>query len=244
MTTQFSRSGIAQQLDPSSITQTEFVTAIVHLHRGELSEATAWRTRIDTTTNWAVVLSATSLSFVFADKSSERHILIPIISVFCTFLLLMEARRYRFYDIWRSRARMIEINFFRPMLDGSTAMPDWAARLAHDLEWPHFHMPLWEAAGRRLRRTYQWIFTILLGELGDCADDASHRHHFGSGGYRTRLGRGVARPLDRRGHGHSLWVAGSVGCLQFVDQPCQEELARRLSRTYERISFRRCLVAR
>ena len=50
------------------------------------------------------------------------------------------------------------------MLDGSaTAMPDWGGTLAHDMEWPHFHMALWEAAGRRLRRTYQWIFLILLG---------------------------------------------------------------------------------
>ena len=164
MTTESFRPSIAQQLDPANITQTEFVTAMVHLHRGELSEATAWRSRIDTTTNWAVVLSATSLSFVFADTGSERHILIPIISVFCTFLLLMEARRYRFFDIWRSRARMIEINFYRPMLDGSApAMKDWAGTLAHDMQWPHFHMPLWEAAGRRLRRTYQWIFAILLG---------------------------------------------------------------------------------
>jgi uncharacterized membrane protein len=164
MTTQASRPGIAQQIDPSHVTQSEFVTAMVHLYRGELSEATAWRSRIDTTTNWAVVLSATSLSFVFADKSSERHVLIPIISVFCTFLLLMEARRYRFFDIWRSRARMIEINFYRPMLDGSApAMKDWAGTLAYDMEWPRFHMPLWEAAGRRLRRTYQWIFAILLG---------------------------------------------------------------------------------
>ena len=95
MTTQSSHPGIAQQLDPSHITQTEFVTAMVHLHRGELSEATAWRSRMDTTTNWAVVFSVTTLSFVFADKSSERHVLIPIVSVFCTFLLLMEARRYR-----------------------------------------------------------------------------------------------------------------------------------------------------
>ena len=164
MTTESSHPGIAQQLDQSNITQSEFVTAMVHLYRGELSEATAWRSRIDTTTNWAVVLSATSLSFVFADTGSERHILIPIISVFCTFLLLMEARRYRFFDIWRSRARMIEINFYRPMLDGSApAMKDWAGTLAHDMEWPRFHMPLWEAAGRRLRRTYQWIFAILLG---------------------------------------------------------------------------------
>jgi uncharacterized membrane protein len=112
--------GIAQTLDPSQITQAEFVTAMVHLHRGELSEATAWRSRIDTTTNWAVVFSITTLSFVFSDRLSERHVLIPIVSVFCTFLLLMEARRYRFFDIWRSRARMIEINFYRPMLDGST----------------------------------------------------------------------------------------------------------------------------
>ena len=164
MTDQFSRpSGIAQTLDPSQITQTEFVTAMVHLHRGELSEATAWRGRIDTTTNWAVVFSITTLSFVFADKSAERHVLIPIVSMFCTFLLLMEARRYRFFDIWRSRARMIEINFYRPILDGSTPpMKDWAETLAHDLEGPHFHMSAWEAAGRRLRRTYQYIFAILL----------------------------------------------------------------------------------
>jgi uncharacterized membrane protein len=50
------------------------------------------------------------------------------------------------------------------MLDGSIApMPEWAENLAHDMEWPHFHMPWWEALGRRLRRNYQWIYAILLG---------------------------------------------------------------------------------
>ena len=42
-------------------------------------------------------------------------------------------------------------------------MPEWAETLAHDLEWPHFHMSWWEAVGRRLRRNYQWIYAILLG---------------------------------------------------------------------------------
>jgi uncharacterized membrane protein len=155
---------ISQRLELEHITRSEFVTAMVHLYRGELSEATAWRSRIDTTTHWAVVLSATALSFVFSDQSSERHVLIPIITLFCTFLMLMEARRYRFFDIWRSRARMIEINFYRPMLDDTkAAMPEWTETLAHDMEWPHFHMHWWEAAGRRLRRNYQWIYAILLG---------------------------------------------------------------------------------
>lgn len=153
----------ADRIDMTTVTRNEFISAMVHLYRGELAEASAWRTRIDTTSNWAVVLSVTALSFVFGGGNGERHVLIPIVVVFCTFLLMMEARRYRFYDIWRTRARTIEINFYRPMLDGSQPVqPDWASTLAHDLAWPHYHMPWWEAAGRRLRRNYQWIYAILL----------------------------------------------------------------------------------
>lgn len=154
---------IDERIDLTHVTRTEFINAMVHLYRGELAEAAAWRSRIDATSNWAIVLSVTSLSFVFGGTNGERHVLIPIVVLFCTFLLMMEARRYRFYDIWRSRARTIEINFYRPLVDGAApTKPDWANRLAHDLEWPHFHMPWWEAAGRRLRRNYQWIYGVLL----------------------------------------------------------------------------------
>ena len=155
---------VEKRLDLDQITRNEFVTAVAHLYRGELGEATAWRGRIDTTSNWAIVMSATALSFVFADRSIERHVLIPIITLFCTFLLTMEARRYRFYDIWRSRARMIEINFYGPMLAGTKPLtPDWANRLGQDMEWPRFHMPWWEAVGRRLRRNYVGIYSVLFG---------------------------------------------------------------------------------
>ena len=158
------RSSVVQRLDLEHMTRAEFTNAMVHLYRGQLGDATAWRGRIDTTTNWAVVLSATALSFLFSDNNIERHVLVPIVSLFCTFFLLIEARRYRFYDIWRTRARMIEINFYRPMLDGTRPeMADWAETLARDLEWPRFHIPLWEAMGRRLRRNYQWIYAIQFG---------------------------------------------------------------------------------
>ena len=155
---------VDQRLDLAGVTRSEFINAMIHLYRGELGEATAWRGRIDTTSHWAIVLSATALSFVFSDKAIERHVLIPIISFFCTFLLTMEARRYRFFDIWRSRARMIEINFYQPMLSCSKPlMADWAERLAQDMEWPRFHMTFWEAAGRRLRRNYIGIYGVLVG---------------------------------------------------------------------------------
>jgi uncharacterized membrane protein len=152
------------RLDPSQVTRAELINALVHLYRGELGEAAAWRGRIDTTSHWAIVVSATALTFVFSDHNSDRHVIIPIVILFCTCLLQMEARRYRFFDIWRSRARILEINFYRPLLDGSAPIQaDWTDRLAQDLSWPRFHMPWWEAAGRRLRRNYQWIYGTLLG---------------------------------------------------------------------------------
>jgi uncharacterized membrane protein len=155
---------VDQRLDLAQVTRSEFVNALVHLYRGELGEATAWRGRIDTTSHWAIVLSATALSFVFSDNAIERHVLIPIISLFCTFFLAMEARRYRFFDIWRSRARIIEMNFYQPLLSGSKPpLADWAERLAQDMEWPRFHMTFWEAMGRRLRRNYLGIYVVLLG---------------------------------------------------------------------------------
>lgn len=155
---------VENALDLQNLSRPEFVNAMVHLYRGELGEATSWRSRIDTTSQWAVILSTSALTFIFSEKSGQRQVVIPIVMLFCTFLLLMESRRYRFYDIFRSRARLIEINFYRPLLDGSPApTPHWRSTLAHDMEWPHFHMPLWEAAGRRLRRNYQWIYAILLG---------------------------------------------------------------------------------
>jgi uncharacterized membrane protein len=155
---------VDERLDLAQVTRSEFINAMIHLYRGELGEATSWRGRIDTTSHWAIVMSATALSFVFSDKATERHVLIPIITLFCTFLLTMEARRYRFYDIWRSRARTLEINFYAPLLTGTKApLPDWADRLGQDLEWPRFHMPWWEAMGRRLRRNYVGVYGVLLG---------------------------------------------------------------------------------
>jgi len=155
---------VDQRIELDQVTRGEFVNALAHLYRGELGEATAWRGRIDTTSHWAIVVSATALSLVFSDKATERNILIPIIMLFCTFLLIMESRRYRFFDIWRSRARMIEINFYQPLLAGTKPpMSDWTYRLAQDMAWPRFHMPWWEAMGRRLRRNYVGIYIVLLG---------------------------------------------------------------------------------
>jgi uncharacterized membrane protein len=140
----------------------EFNTAMIHFYRGEVQRSNTWRNRLDTTTNWAVLSAGAMLSFAFSSPSSP-HFVIPINSILVAVFLLMEARRYRYYEIWSSRVRVIETGYFAQML-GPDSVPrdeEWSSHLASDLLTPHFTISVWEAIGRRLRRNYVWIFALL-----------------------------------------------------------------------------------
>ena len=140
----------------------EFNTAMIHFYRGEVQRSNTWRNRLDTTTNWAVLTAGATLSFVFSSQSNP-HFVIPINSILVAIFLLMEARRYRYYEIWSSRVRVIETGYFAQMLAPESVQSDesWAEHLAADLITPHFTITEWEAVGRRLRRNYLWIFALL-----------------------------------------------------------------------------------
>jgi len=144
------------------IAPSEFNAAMVHFYRGEVQRSNTWRTRLDTTTYWAVITAAAALSFAFS-SASNPHFLIPINSVLIAIFLLMEARRYRYYEIWSSRVRLLETGYFAQLLspDGAPREDVWAEHLAADLITPHFTISEWEAVGRRLRRNYLWIFVLL-----------------------------------------------------------------------------------
>src|SRR5262245_21653942 len=140
----------------------EFNTAMIHFYRGEVQRSNTWRNRLDTTTNWAVLTAGATLSFVFSSPSNP-HFVIPINSILVAIFLLMEARRYRYYEIWSSRVRVLETGYFSQLLAPETQPADesWAEHLAADLITPHFTITEWEAVGRRLRRNYLWIFALL-----------------------------------------------------------------------------------
>ncbi|MGH9970944.1 MAG: DUF2270 domain-containing protein [Pyrinomonadaceae bacterium] len=140
----------------------EFNTAMIHFYRGEVQRSNTWRNRLDTTTNWAVLTAGATLSFVFG-SATNAHFVIPIISILVAIFLIMEARRYRYYEIWSSRVRVIETGYFAQLLAPESVTPDegWAEHLAADLITPHFTISEWEAIGRRLRRNYLWIFALL-----------------------------------------------------------------------------------
>jgi uncharacterized membrane protein len=162
----------------------EFNTAMAHFYRGEVQRSNTWRTRLDTTTYWAVLLVSATLSFTFSSPLSP-HFVIPIITILVTVFLVMEARRYRYYEIWASRVRVIETGYFAPMLapDSVPRDQEWASHLASDLLTPHFTISVWEAIGRRLRRNYLWLFALLAFSwtLSNCSCNAPPSDCFRAG---------------------------------------------------------------
>lgn len=137
------------------------IGALAHLYRGEVYRSTIWRTRLDTTTNWSVVTLGIALSISYASPNASALPLL-LVGILITMFLILEARRYRYFNVWRARARWIETNFYAPMLFRScTPEPgEWQDILAKDYLTPQYHIGFWRAMGRRIRRNYMWILSF------------------------------------------------------------------------------------
>lgn len=135
--------------------------AIAHLYRGEVYRSTIWRTRLDNTTNWSIVTLGIALSSTFSGPWASPLPLV-LVGLLLAVFLGFEARRYRYFNVWRARARWMEVHFYAPMLTGAPRDPgdDWRAVLSRDYAAPRHHISFARAVGRRLRRTYIWIFAI------------------------------------------------------------------------------------
>ena len=173
---------------PQTLSLSEFNTAIIHFYRGEVARSNVWRTRLDATTNWAVITAGATLSFVFSSPDNPAFA-IPINSILVAIFLFMEARRYRYYEVWANRVRVLETGYFAPMLSHRTVPPDkeWAEHISADLLSPHFTITEWEAIGRRLRSNYLWIFVLACAELGIENLHSSVSDSFDNSGGKSRI---------------------------------------------------------
>ena len=145
------------------LTRNEYITSMVHFYRGEMSRANTWRNRLDATTNWAVVTVAATLTFAFSDPD-HPHAALLLTNFLVSIFLSFEARRFRYFDVWRSRIRMIEENFFIPIIRRNLVSPreDWREWVAEDLDHPTFKITMFRALGMRLRRNYLGMFAVIL----------------------------------------------------------------------------------
>jgi uncharacterized membrane protein len=155
----------AARFEDYPLTRQEYLSVMVHFYRGEVHRSTAWRQRLDATTNWAVLTTAGTMSFTFASEDPRSHLILLLTTLVVFSYLSIEARRYRYFEVYRARVRMLEENFLIPVVTRQLESPmgSWREMVAMDLDLPKYKTTLLEALGFRLRRNYMIIFTILLG---------------------------------------------------------------------------------
>lgn len=146
------------------LSRSESITALAHYYRGEVARSLAWRARLDHTTNWAVGAAAALLGFGFSHPEIHHSLFFFALALVYV-LLYVEARRFRFYDAYEYRVRLIHQNFIYGVLTGKLNLEEgsfWLAELASDLKYPQYKMDLLYALGRRLQANYVYLFGILL----------------------------------------------------------------------------------
>lgn len=133
------------------------------IYRGELDRETNWRSRLDQTTTWSVTLMAAILTWAFSSPDNPHYIiLIGVLAV--TMFLSIEVRRYRHYDVYRSRVRLIQEDLLTGVLDptAETEHENWRNNLSEDYRTPRFKITVFEALSNRLRRVYLSLLSLLV----------------------------------------------------------------------------------
>lgn len=133
-----------------------------HLYRGEMERTVEWRNRLDTTTNWAVIVMSGIVAYAFSGEVSHAVILAGVFMG--TVFLFIEARRFQDYDIWRSRVRSLQENLFANALDPSQGVEEerWRAELSRDYRDPVPKIRYREALSHRARRVYLPLIAAML----------------------------------------------------------------------------------
>lgn len=140
----------------------ESITMLAHYYRGELSRMISWRDRLDRTTNWAIGALAAMLSFSLSSQQAHHSVLLFAMLLIYG-LLVIEARRYRFYDVYRARVRKLENEYIAAMLSPTPGHAHMSfGTYSDELRMPMFSISLLQAMARRLRRNYFWIFLVVL----------------------------------------------------------------------------------
>ncbi len=141
----------------------EKMQVLAHFYRGEIYRSAVWRTRLDVTTNWAILAVTATYSWALT-SGVTAHVIFPFSTIIVLLLLSIESRRYRYYDVWWTRARMLEAHVIVPALNPELDLlqGNWREQLSNDLLLPTYKISFREAFSRRLASNYIWLFLLLF----------------------------------------------------------------------------------
>ena len=198
-----------------------YVNAMSHFYRGELGRIMVWRQRLDITTNWAITSSTAIITIAFSNREVP-HIIFFFNLAIVWGMLWIEARRYRFYDAFRARVRMLEAHFLVPMVMENREMlqGEWKKLVCEDLILPSFKITELEAVGRRLKAQLRFHFHPDHGGVDH--ENLSPRERAACEGCRpfiTPCGSDISLPGWSRSFSSAPWPSLSASRFTWARKP-------------------------
>jgi uncharacterized membrane protein len=134
---------------------------MAHFYRGEMNRLTVWHVRLDTTTNWAILLTTGMTTFTLGSEKTPHYVLLLGLAII-GMCLMIEARRFQHVHHSAHRLHLLEAGYLRDQVVGR---PDgeWRERLSADLAKPAKTISWLAAARVRLRRNYLMLVYFITG---------------------------------------------------------------------------------
>ena len=123
---------------------------------------TAWRIRLDTTTNWAILLTTAMTTFTLGSTAIPHYSLLLSLSLI-GICLVIEARRCQYFLHSQWRIQVLEANYFTSRLVPAHSTDSWRTQLAADLCDPRLTAGWLTALRFRIRRNYLMIILFITG---------------------------------------------------------------------------------
>ncbi len=149
--------------------RSEMLSLLQQYYRGEMSQSATFLGRLDLTVDWAIAVVTAILALSFESRGSY---LLLIGMVALSMFLIFDVRRYRMYDAYRARVRLIEENVLANAFDPEgVPLTNWREEIANDLKHPTYKVSYIETLARRLKRIYlpllvllglAWLFRITI----------------------------------------------------------------------------------
>jgi len=158
---------MSDQPPPLTLDAKDYYGVMAHFYRGEIGRIMLWRQRLDVTTNWAIAATTAVVTYGLSQEETS-HLVFLFACVIALLLLHIESRRYRYYDAYRARVRLLEAHFLAPIVLRQPAQEDlnWRVQMAEDLTSPSFKISAFEALYRRFANNYIWLFLVIVAAWG------------------------------------------------------------------------------
>ncbi len=161
---------------------------LIQLYRGEVARSDSWRARLDSTTNWALTTTAAIISFGLGGTDTSHAVFLAGMFLVTSFLFI-ETGRYRKWDVYLRRVRLLETGLFSPFLRGEPVDHQKLRELATMLDTPRLVVSITVALAQRIRRAYGPMLVVILAawmmrlsvrpELIGTFEDFVNRAHLG-----------------------------------------------------------------